>query len=91
VHNVLEAAVYGKPVVFGNNYIKYREAIDLVNNGGAKSFSASAELHDILANLFNNVGDYEARCKASKQYVWGNKGASEKVLDYIEINRLLTR
>jgi len=91
VHNVLEAAVYGKPVVFGNNYEKYREAIDLVNNGGAKSFSDPVELFDILAILLKNESDYEARCKTSEQYVWKNKGASQKVLSYIEMNRLLTR
>jgi hypothetical protein len=42
-------------------------------------------------NLLENKKDYEAACQASKSYVWGNKGATEKVLDYIEINRLLTR
>jgi 3-deoxy-D-manno-octulosonic-acid transferase len=91
VHNVLEAAVYGKPVVFGNNYEKYSEAIDLVNSGGAKSFSDPAELFDILAILLKNESDYEAQCKTSEQYVWKNKGASQKVLNYIEMNRLLTR
>jgi len=90
VHNVLEAAVYGKPVVFGNNYTKYAEAIDLVRHGGAKSFSDSTGLYDALVSLLKNESDHEARGNASKQYVWGNKGASEKVLSYIEINRLLT-
>ena len=91
VHNVLEAAVYGKPVVFGNNYEKYSEAIDLLSSGGAKSFSNPVELYDILAILLKDESDYEARGKTSEQYVRKNKGASQKVLNYIEINRLLTR
>jgi 3-deoxy-D-manno-octulosonic-acid transferase len=91
VHNVLEAAVYGKPVLFGNNYKKYREAVDLVNAGGAESFSDPVELYKTLMILFKNENAYEAKCNASKKYVWGNKGATEKVLNYIEIKRLLTR
>jgi 3-deoxy-D-manno-octulosonic-acid transferase len=91
VHNVLEAAVYGKPVLFGNNYKKYREAVDLVNAGGAESFSDPLELYKTFVILLKNKDDYEAKCNASKKYVWGNKGATEKVLNYIEINRLLTR
>ena len=91
VHNVLEAAVYGKPVLFGNNYKKYREAVDLVKAGGAESFSDPGELYNTLMIMFKNESDYEAKCTASKKYVWGNKGATEKVLNYIEINRLLTR
>lgn len=91
VHNVLEAAVYGKPVLFGSNYKKYREAGDLVKAGGAISFSDAGELHKTLITLLKNEVDYESACRASKDYVWRNKGASEQVLNYIEINRLLTR
>ena len=91
VHNVLEAAVYGKPVLFGNNYQKYREAVDLVKAGGAESFSDAGELYNTLMILFQNENDYQAKCNSSKKYVWRNKGATEKVLNYIEINRLLTR
>ena len=91
VHNVLEAAVYGKPVLFGNNYKKYSEAVDLVKAGGANSFSDPGELYKTLMILLKNENDYEAECSASKKYVWENKGATEKVLNYIEINRLLTR
>lgn len=91
VHNVLEAAVYGKPVLFGRNYGKYKEAIDLVKAGGAKSFSDAGQLAEALTSLLKNGNDYEAQCNASKNYVWGNKGATEKVLNYIEMNRLLTR
>jgi 3-deoxy-D-manno-octulosonic-acid transferase len=91
VHNVLEAAVYGKPVLFGNNYKKYKEAADLINVGGAISFSDPAELREILLTLLSNENDYESKCDASKNYVGSHKGATEKVIDYIEINRLLTR
>jgi 3-deoxy-D-manno-octulosonic-acid transferase len=91
VHNVLEAAVYGKPVVFGNNYKKYKEAADLVKIGGAISFSDSEELYNTLTTLLDDQNDYGLRSSASKHYVQENRGATEKVLNYIEMNRLLTR
>jgi len=90
VHNVLEAAVYEKPVVFGTNYKKYKEAIDLVENEGAKSFSAKDELYQILLTLLNDEDDYMQKCLASKNYVLQNRGATEKILRYIEEKRLLT-
>ncbi len=91
VHNVLEAAVYGKPVVFGKNYKKYKEATDLIECGGAKSFSVKDELYQILLALLNDETEYYQKCLASKNYVLENKGATEKILHYIEVNRLLTR
>ena len=91
VHNVLEAAVYGKPVLFGKNYKKYKEAAELIQVGGAISFSDPEGLYKTLITLLNDKGDYGSRCNASKNYVRENKGATGKVLSYIEINRLLTR
>lgn len=44
VHNVLEAAVYGKPVLFGPNYKKYNEAIELVRSGGGLPFTDEKEM-----------------------------------------------
>jgi 3-deoxy-D-manno-octulosonic-acid transferase len=90
VHNVLEAAVYGRPVVFGKNYKKYKEAIDLIECEGAKSFSDKEELYQILTTLLNDEDDYKLKCQASKNYVLENRGATEKVLHYIDENRLLT-
>ncbi len=90
VHNVLEAAVYGKPVVFGKNYKKYKEAIDLIESEAAKVFSNEEELYQILITLLNDKDDYRQKCHASKNYVLENKGATEKILGYIEENRLLT-
>jgi 3-deoxy-D-manno-octulosonic-acid transferase len=77
--------------VFGDNYKKYKEAADLVRIGGAISISGSDELYKTLTGLLNDENDYESRCNASKNYVQENKGATEKVLNYIEMNRLLTR
>ncbi|MFI5185410.1 MAG: 3-deoxy-D-manno-octulosonic acid transferase [Chitinophagales bacterium] len=90
VHNVLEAAVYGKPLVFGKNYKKYKEAIDLIEYEGAKSFTDEEDLYQIVLTLLTDESDYRQKCLASKNYVLENRGASEKILNYIEENRLLT-
>ena len=90
IHNVLEAAVYEKPVIFGKNYKKYKEAVDLIECEGAKSFSDKDEPYQILITLLNDEDDYRQKCQASGNYVLKNKGATEKVLHYIEENRLLT-
>ena len=90
IHNILEAAVYGKPVVFGPNYKKYREAIELIEAGGAKSFSDAGELKQITYTLLNDKKEYDQQCISAEEYVRKNAGATRKILDYIQENRLLT-
>ncbi|MDR1405958.1 MAG: 3-deoxy-D-manno-octulosonic acid transferase, partial [Prevotellaceae bacterium] len=48
IHNTLEAAVYGLPVVFGPNCRRFREAGDLIAQGGAASYATASELSAIL-------------------------------------------
>jgi 3-deoxy-D-manno-octulosonic-acid transferase len=90
IHNTLEAAVYGKPVLFGPNYKKFKEAIGLIETGGAVCIHSSTELSAILQRLINNKSELELRSKNSFDFVNQNKGATEKILHYIEANRLLT-
>jgi len=90
VHNVLEAAVYGKPVIFGENYKKYNEAVDLIESGCAKSFSDCDELYQSLITLLIDDDDYKKKCAAAEKYIFKNAGATKRVLKYIQENRLLT-
>jgi 3-deoxy-D-manno-octulosonic-acid transferase len=90
IHNTLEAAVYGKPVLFGPNYKKFKEAVGLIETGGGICISSSDEL---LANIQKIISDktaLELSGKNSFDFVKQNKGATEKILHYIEANRLLT-
>ena len=90
IHNILEAAVYGKPVVFGPIYHKYREAIELTEAGGAASFSTTAELQQMIEDLLQNKNDYDRKSVASREYVLRNEGATRKIVEFIQENRLLT-
>ena len=91
VHNVLEAAVYGKPVIFGPVFNKFIEAIELLEESGAFTIETAIELEKIFDDLFLNPTLYMEVCEAAKRYVYSKKGATEKVLQYIQENRLLTR
>lgn len=90
IHNTLEAAVYGKPVLFGPNYKKFREAIGLIEAGGGFCVNSSTDLTAMLQKFISNKNELESCSKRSFEYVKQNKGATEKILHYIEENRLLT-
>lgn len=90
IHNCLEAAVYGKPVIFGPTYNKYTEAIELLNAGGATSYKTTDELQKIISILLTDSGKQLQQSMASKKYVLDKKGATEKVIQFIQENRLLT-
>ncbi len=89
VHNVLEAAVYGKPVVFGPVYEKYTEAKGLVESGGGISVRGPLELESTLNQLFNDKEILNKRSVVSKEFVYSNKGATKKIIEHIQRNRLL--
>lgn len=89
VHNILEAAVYGKPVVFGPVYDKYAEAEELLESGGAFSIRNALELEKTLNRLLHNYHEYRQVCEASRRYVYAKSGAKQKIMDYISVHRLL--
>jgi 3-deoxy-D-manno-octulosonic-acid transferase len=90
IHNTLEAAVYGKPVVFWPNYQKFNEAVELIKTGGAVSITNTEECGKVVLQLMNNEKEYFERCNNAKTYVYSNKGATEKILSFIQEKRLLT-
>ncbi len=90
VHNVLEAAVYGRPVVFGPVYEKFVEAVQLVELGGAFCIENALELEETLQELLKNTAEYEKAARAARDFVYANRGATQKIMDYIQEKRLLT-
>ncbi len=90
VHNVLEAAVYGKPVIFGPEFEKFAEATGLLACGGAVTIQNALELEKELNDLWENNEQLIATGKAARDYVYAHKGASNKIIQYIQEKRLLT-
>lgn len=90
IHNILEAAVYGKPVIFGPVYEKFAEAKEMVEIGGAFSINNALELEALLDKLFKNRMELKKSCDIAKEYVYSKRGATEKVMNYVMEKRLLT-
>jgi 3-deoxy-D-manno-octulosonic-acid transferase len=76
IHNILEPACWGIPVVFGPNFEKFREAVDLKNRGGAETFSTLAEFKKILDLWIDNEECYAACAAEAAKYVKENTGAT---------------
>ena len=95
IHNVLEAAVFDKPVVFGPNYKKYREAVELISIGGALNFEDKngdgKDLAKILQTFIVNKEMANEMGKLAGNYIQQHTGASQKILNYIQEKRLLTK
>ncbi|MEO6220073.1 MAG: 3-deoxy-D-manno-octulosonic acid transferase, partial [Ginsengibacter sp.] len=89
LHNILEAAVYGKPVIFGPAFEKNFEANDLIDCSGAISIKSAVELEKVINNLFANEKEILSRGAASKQYVYKHAGASEKIISHINQKKYL--
>ncbi|MGZ3922458.1 MAG: 3-deoxy-D-manno-octulosonic acid transferase [Flavisolibacter sp.] len=90
IHNTLEAVVYGKPVLFGPKYQKFKEARDLIEKGAAFSIDTEEQLKQKTDHLLNNPSELLKAGNAAKAYVEENTGATARVLQYIQENRLLT-
>lgn len=94
VHNVLEAAVYDKIVFFGPYYHKYSEAVGLVQAGGALSFYDEKKdgimLSQLLGAVWIDEKEYTLRSNAAGEYVRSNRGATQKIIQFIQEKRLLT-
>ncbi len=90
IHNILEAAVYGKPIVFGPVYEKFAEARQLVELQGAFSIENALELEDLLNKLFSDERLLARTGEICSKYVQEHGGATQKIMDYIQRKRLLT-
>ncbi len=90
IHNILEAAVWGKPVVIGENFEKYFEAVDLVKSGAAEVVNDVIEFKEIIDYWVQNKDEYETDATNAKKYVYNNVGATEKIINYIQLKRFLT-
>jgi 3-deoxy-D-manno-octulosonic-acid transferase len=87
IHNTLEAAAFGKPVIFGPNYQKFEEAKQLISLGAAKSIHNAESFMQAIDQLYLNESNYLAACEKSRQFIASGKGASVKIME--KVNELL--
>jgi 3-deoxy-D-manno-octulosonic-acid transferase len=89
VHNVLEAAVYGKPVVYGPVIEKYTEAVELTDCGGGIVIDSALEAERVFNRLLNNPEECRETGEASRSYVYSKRGATEGIIGYILKQKML--
>ena len=80
IHNTLEAAVYGIPVLFGPKYQKYKEAIDLILEGGGFSFANENEFRELMKKMTTNPEFRQSAGRIVADYVQKNSRVTEKIL-----------
>lgn len=90
IHNILEAATYDIPVLFGPNFQKFEEALDLVSLKGAFPVNSSSDLQNLLDRFIQDPGFLKSSGAIAGNYVRQNIGATEAVLQILneEIARL---
>ena len=85
IHNVLEAAVYGIPVIFGPKYQKFKEARDLLQVGGAFSITDDKTFESKMEELSTYRDLLEAAGAAAGDFVKSNIGATNRIIASIPL------
>ncbi len=83
IHNTLEAATFGLPMAFGPNYLKFKEACDLIKLHAARSIENSEELNEWFSSHKESGETYISAQERTKGYISSNRGASETIIKEI--------
>ena len=84
IHNILEAVTFGKPVLFGPNFHKFKEARDIIALRGGWSHSTFDQLKAHLDTLLMQPDAYQKASQACTQYMQQNLGSTSIILNNIE-------
>lgn len=83
VHNILEPATFGVPIVIGPNYSHFAEATALVNMKGCITIATQEQLNDAFDNLIMNADIRHEKGHIAETFVQMNKGATAVILNHI--------
>ena len=81
VHNVLEAAVYGIPVIYGPKIENSQEAVNLIEQGGGMIINNKREAYRLIRTLFSDDALRKACGKNAYDYVQKNIGTTQKIIN----------
>ncbi|MFN4255794.1 MAG: 3-deoxy-D-manno-octulosonic acid transferase [Saprospiraceae bacterium] len=82
IHNILEPAAFGLPVIFGPRFQKFEEARQLLARGGAFSVKNAAEFEAVLTKL-TDPDFYQKASAAARGWLLENRGATAQILNYL--------
>ncbi|HET8884820.1 MAG TPA: glycosyltransferase N-terminal domain-containing protein [Salinimicrobium sp.] len=85
LHNILEPAAFGIPIVIGENHQKFPEAEKLKNHGGLFVVSNGKELKDLLDKLISDTDFRNETGEKSAEFVQQNMGATKMIRDYAKL------
>lgn len=83
VHNTLEPAVFGVPIIFGPNYQRYFEAIELIENEAAVKFENQFEFDEKMSNLIENESERNRRGKIAYDLIQSKPNSTQLILNYL--------
>lgn len=83
IHNTLEAATYNMPVLFGPRYKKFKEAVDLVENGGGIAISGYDQFDEQLTAFYGNAEELQNCGEKAGAYVDSMRGATDIIMEEV--------
>ncbi len=83
IHNILEAATFGLPVIFGPNHYKFKEATDLKEKGGAFAITDQSSFNKTINQFIHTPEKIDVAGRNAKDYVMKNTGATYRFYHHI--------
>jgi 3-deoxy-D-manno-octulosonic-acid transferase len=83
IHNILEPAAFGVPMIFGPNYERFREARDLIRERSAISIKSEEDFRTAFRRLADVPGERDRASAICTAYVTSHKGATAHILKYL--------
>jgi 3-deoxy-D-manno-octulosonic-acid transferase len=80
IHNVMEPAVFGQPVIFGPNHLNSHEAGELLKIGAAFSIKNQQEFYEKASLLIKDAGIRKSMGEKAKNLITSNIGATAKII-----------
>jgi len=83
VHNLMEPAVAGVPMIFGPRYKKFKEAVEIVSQNAGRSISKSIDFNKFLDFYFNSEENLIHSSESARNIILNHSGASVKILNHL--------
>ncbi|NQX86731.1 MAG: 3-deoxy-D-manno-octulosonic acid transferase [Flavobacteriaceae bacterium] len=86
LHNTLEPATFGVPIIIGSKYTKFPEASEMITLGGMFSVDTSEAFYHKIQELISDKSLRTASGKHNENYIKSNQGAVIKIINYLQNN-----
>ena len=83
VHNLMEPAVAGVPMIFGPRYKKFKEAVEIVSQNAGRSISKSMDFNNFLNFYFNSEENLTHSSESARNIILNHSGASARILNHL--------